>query len=269
MKKEELIRKLENAKLPDLLVVSHKERLKKLLLEKPAARRAAGKSPDRPWAWSLTAVFNWLRAPAWRAAAASAIVLLIIGAAGAVTFYLSSPSPAAIAASIVKNDPGIQQKLGGTGEIIIVRVEVRDSIASVVCGRSVGDFIEADVDINGRVVVSSRRYEAVFLPELPAEARDGAIKIALTDPAVKEMVAQGGLIGGVLPIFSSVSKIALVNGNILEVTPAASQAIVPILYDGKSWLVEVNLEEGRIDHIIEPQSNLSPYLEIRYAQIVL
>ncbi len=30
MKKEELIRKLENASLPALLVVSHKERLKRL-----------------------------------------------------------------------------------------------------------------------------------------------------------------------------------------------------------------------------------------------
>jgi hypothetical protein len=197
------------------------------------------------------------------------MALFIIGAAVAVIFYVSTPSPSAIAANIVKNDPGIQEKLGGTGEILIVRVEVRDSIASVVCGRSVGDFIEADVDINGRAVVSTRRYEAVFVPELPSEARDGAIKIALSDPAVKEKVAQGGLIGRVFPIFSSISKITLVNGNILEVTPAASQAVVPILYNGKSWLVEVNLEQNRIEHIIEPQSSLSPYLEIRYAQIIL
>ena len=269
MKKEELIRKLENAALPDLLVVSHKERLKRLLLEKPASRKAVADSPARWGGWNLTAIFNWLRAPAWRAASASAMALFIIGAAVAVIFYVSTPSPSAIAANIVKNDPGIQQKLGGTGEIIIVRVEVRDRIASVVCGRSVGDFIEADVDINGRTVVSTRRYEAVFMPELPVEARDSAIKIALTDPAVKEMVAQGGLIGRVLPIFSSISKITMVNGNILEVTPAASQAVVPILYNGKSWLVEVNLEGNRIEHIIEPQSNLSPYLEIRYADIIL
>ncbi|MGA2367161.1 MAG: hypothetical protein ABSF74_01120 [Dehalococcoidia bacterium] len=269
MKKEELIRKLENAALPDLLVVSHKERLKVLLLEKPATRKATGGSPVRQVVWNLTAIFNWLRAPAWRAAAASAMALFVIGAAVAVIFYVSTPSPSAIAANIVKNDPGIQQKLGGTGEIIIVRVEVRNSIASVVCGRSVGDFIEADVDINGRAVVSTRRYDAVFIPELPVEARDSAIKVALLDPTVKEMVAQGGLIGRVVPIFSSISKITMVNGNILEVTPAASQAVVPILYNGKSWLIEVNLEENRIEHIIQPQSSLSPYLEIHYTDIIL
>lgn len=200
---------------------------------------------------------------------ASAMALFIVGAAVAVIFYLSTPSPSAIAASIVKNDPGIQQKLGGTGEIIIVRVEVRDKIASVVCGRSVGDFIEADVDISGRSVVSTQRYDAVFMPELSVEARDSAVRIALSDSTVKEMVAQGGLIGRVLPIFSSVSKIALVNGNILEVTPAASQAVVPILYNGKSWLVEVNLEENTIDHIIEPQSNVSPYFKVHYEDIIL
>ncbi|MHB8084887.1 MAG: hypothetical protein ACYDHZ_03605 [Dehalococcoidia bacterium] len=269
MKKEELIRKLENATLPDLLVASHKERLKRLLLEKPASRNATASSPAGQGGWNLIDIFNWLRAPAWRAATASAMALFIIGAAVAVVFYVSTPSPSAIAASIVKNDPGIQHRLGGTGEIIIVRVEVRDKIASVVCGRGVGDFIEADVDISGRSVVSTKRYEAFFMPELPVDARDSAVKIALSDSNVKEMVAQGGLIGRVLPIFSSVSKIALVNGNILEVTPAASQAVVPILYNGKSWLVEVNLEENRIEQIIEPQSNLSPYLKVHYADIIL
>ncbi len=268
MRKEELIRKLETAELPDLLVVSHKERLRKILVEKPASKKVATGLSARQGGW-FADIINWLRAPAWRAAAASAMALFIIGAAVALVVYFSTPSPSALAASIVKNDPGIQQKLGGTGEIIIVRVVVKDRIASVVCGRSVGNFIEADVDINGKSVVSTRRYDAVFMPELPPDARDSAIKVALADPSVQEMVAQGGLVGRVLPIFSSVSKIALVNGNILEVTPAATQAVVPILYNGKAWLVEVNLEQGRIEHIIEPQSNLSPYLKIHYADISL
>ena len=41
MKKELLIRKLENAGLPESLILSHRERLKKVLLEGAHARQTA------------------------------------------------------------------------------------------------------------------------------------------------------------------------------------------------------------------------------------
>ena len=265
MKKELLIRKLENVGLPELLILSHRERLKKVLLEGAHARQMALK----PTGFSgkkagLGAFFNWLCVPAWRAAVASGLTLFIIGAILAAVFYVASPSPSVIAADVVKKDPAIQQRLSGSGEIIIVRVDVRDGMASVVCGRGMGDFIEADVDINIRAVVHTRRYEGLFMPELPQDAQGNAINIALADARVKAIMDKGGNVGRVFPIFSSISSMTVVNGNILKVTPSASQAVVPLHLDGKVWLVQVNLEEKKTERIMEPQSNSTNYFEIYY-----
>jgi len=50
----------------------------------------------------------------------------------------------------------------------------------------------------------------------------------------------------------------------LKVTPAASQAVVPVLLDGKTWLVQVDLEEMKIERVIEQQSNSPGLFEIYY-----
>ena len=265
MKKEQLLRKLENVELPELLVVSHKERLKKALLEGTVSYTSANEaSPaSRIGSW-LEEVFSWLKGPSWRIALASSLALIMIGVVLGATIYLASPSPAVLAADIVKKDPGIQQKLSGVGEIVIVRVEIREKIATVVCGRSMGDFIEADVDIPGRVIVSTKRFEGLFIPEVPLEAQDSAVKIACTDPSVKSMIDKGATIGRIFPVFSSINNIAIVNGNILKVTPATTQAVVPVILNNKVWMVQVNLEQHKVEKIIEPQSIVSPRYYVYY-----
>jgi NAD-dependent SIR2 family protein deacetylase len=75
---------------------------------------------------------------------------------------------------------------------------------------------------------------------------------------------RGGSVGRVYPIFSSVSNMSIIGGSIIKVTPAASQAIVPLQLDGKTWLVQVNLEEKRTERIIEPEVGSSYYYEIFY-----
>ena len=254
MKKEELVRRLVQVEIPVLLVKTHREQLKRALLEAPHYGPARGK---RPPVDSIGRVFgnfwDWLRAPAWRAAAASAVAIFMVAAVLAVTFYMVSPSPAVVAADVVKKDPHVQQTLSGSGEIIIVKVQIRDGIANVVCGRGMGDFVEADVDIIGRAVISTRRFEGIFLPELPLQAQDDAVKIAKSDPKVKAIVDRGGTIGKVFPIFSSISSVTIVNSSLVKVTPISSQAVVPIYHDGKTLLVQVNLDEKRTERIIEPQ----------------
>jgi hypothetical protein len=261
MKKEMLIRSLENAEIPVLLIAGHREKLKSVLIEGNAGMRQLLKASSQADDFSGTVrkAFDWLRAPAWRAAAASGLALFAVAAVLATVFYIVSPSPSVIAADVVKRDPAIQQRLTGTGEIIIVRVDVRDGMASVICCRGVGDFIEADVDINVRTVVQTRRYEGLFMPELPREEQDRAIQIASSDPRVKALMDDGAKTGRVFPIFSSISRMSVINGNILKVTPAASQAVVPVLLDGKTWLVQVDLAGMKTERIIEQQSN-SPHL---------
>ena len=264
MKKEQLLKRLENVDLPELLVASHKAMLKKALLDGTSTRQVMSQSPSQGLVSRLDGLVSWLRGPVWRTALASSLTLILIGAISGMAVYLASPSPAVIAADIVKKDPGIQQKLSGTGDIIIVRVEVRERMATVVCGRSMGDFIEADVDITGRSVVNTKRFEGLFIPEVPLEAQDSAVKIASSEPSVKAMLDKGGTIGRVFPIFSSISSIAIVNGNILKVSPAATQAVVPIIVNEKVWMVQVNLEQNKVERIIEPQFKLSPHLDIYY-----
>ena len=102
------------------------------------------------------------------------------------------------------------------------------------------------------------------MPELPPEEQAKAIQIASSDPRVKALMDKGSRTGRVFPIFSSISRMSVVNGNILKVTPAASQAVVPVLLDGKTWLVQVDLEEMIIDRVIEQQSNSQGLFEMYY-----
>jgi hypothetical protein len=261
MKKEMLIRKLENVDIPEMLVAGHRGKLIAVLIEGTAGMRQPLKAKIQADGFTgmISKAFDWLRVPAWRAAAASGLALFVVAAVLAAVFYIASPSPSVIAADVVKKDPDIQQRLTGSGEIIIVRVDVRDGMASVVCCRGMGDFIEADVDMKVRMVVQTRRYEGLFMPELPPEQQAKAIQIASSDIRVKELMDIGGQTGRVFPIFSSISRMSVVNGNILKVTPAASQAVVPVLLGGKTWLVQVDLEEMKTERIIEQQSN-SPHL---------
>ena len=266
MKKEMLIRSLENAEIPVLLIAGHREKLKSVLIEGNAGMRQPLKASSQADDFSGTVrkAFDWLRAPAWRAAAASGLALFAVAAVLATVFYIVSPSPSVIAADVVKRDPAIQQRLTGTGEIIIVRVDVRDGMASVICCRGVGDFIEADVDINVRTVVQTRRYEGLFMPELPREEQDRAIQIASSDPRVKALMDDGAKTGRVFPVFSSISRMTVVDGNILKVTADVSQAVVPVLLNGKTWLVQVNMQEMKIEKVIEQQSNSHGLFEMYY-----
>ena len=144
MKKQTPIRKLENVEIPELLIVSHREKLKAVLIEGTVGMRRPGKAalPSGDFMGTIRKALDWLRAPAWRAAAASGLALFVVAGVLAAVFYIASPSPAVIAADVVKKDLAIQQRLTGTGEIIIVRVDVRDGMASVVCAAAWGTLLK-------------------------------------------------------------------------------------------------------------------------------
>jgi hypothetical protein len=262
MKKEALIRLLESTDPPDLLITGHKNSLRKVLLD-GTYEQALVTDKGRAQAGNILVNWlNWLRAPAWRMAAASGVALFIIAAVLSLSVYLAAPSPSAVAADVVKRDPGIQQRLNGSGDIIIMRVDVRDGMASVVCGRTMGDMIEADVDMNVKTVVSARRYEGLYVPELAQEARERALKIATADARVKSVMDRGASVGRVFPVFSSLSNMSVIGGTILKVTPAAAQAIVSVQLETKTWLVLVNLDEGRVERVTEPEADNMYYYEI-------
>jgi hypothetical protein len=254
MNKEEFINKLESVKTPDLVVKGHKERLKFVLLNMPSSAHSVEKLKTPV---SISArIRAWIdssRQPAWKLAVVGSMATFVVAAIIAIGMFLTVSSPAAVAADIVKRDPAVQQKLSGSGEIIIIRVDVKDRTANVICGRGQGDFMEAEVDLEVRTVVSVRHYEGIFMLELPLQEQSDAIKIALSDPKVKDMIDKGGKIGRVFPSFSSISSMTIVNGNMVKVTPATNLVIVPIDVDGKIWLIQVNLTESKTERILEPQ----------------
>ena len=265
MNRERLLKKLEKLDFPELVVLSHKARLKQLLME-DVSHNAVSRGETAPAGFMsvMRNIHAWLKGPSWRVALAGMLSFFLIGSILGVAIYFASPSPAVMAADIVKKDPSIQKRLSGTGDIIIVRVEVRESLASVVCGRSMGDFIEADVDINGRSVINTRRFEGLFIPEIPVEDQDIAMKLAIADPDVKALLDRGGSIGKIFPVFSSITSINVINGNIVKVTPAATQAIVPILLNGNTWLLQVNLADQKVMRLIEPQAAFFPCFDMYY-----
>ena len=149
--------------------------------------------------------------------------------------------------------------MSGKGEIYVVRIVVREATASVVCGRGMGDFVEAEVDVSHRMVISTKRYEGIFMQELPLEAQDEAVKIARTEPRVREIMDKGARVGKVFPVFTGISRITIVEGNLVKVVPTSTQAVVPFTLDGRTWLVQVNLDEDRAERVIESQKFLVPY----------
>lgn len=260
MKKEELIKRLDRVKLPELRVAGHRAKLKQVLMEGTVvkgvtvARNRQSISGEGFWPF-----LRWLKGPVWHPALASIVSVIVLAVIIAGVFYIVEPSPAVIAADVVKKDPAIQQKLNGAGEIFIVRIEIEDRIARVVCGRGMGDFIEADVDISDRTVVTTRHFEGLFLSELTPEANESSINIALLDDRVKPLLSKGATVGKVFPVFSGISSAVIVDGNLVKITPAACNSIVPLYINGKAWLVEVNLEENSVTRIIEPQTMFMPY----------
>jgi hypothetical protein len=74
----------------------------------------------------------------------------------------------------------------------------------------------------------------------------------------------GAKTGRVFPVFSSISRMTVVDGNILKVTADVSQAVVPVLLNGKTWLVQVNMQEMKIEKVIEQQSNSHGLFEMYY-----
>jgi hypothetical protein len=262
MKKDDLIRKLERARMPEINIAGHRAGLKQALLTMPAHEAMCAKSqPPGNILQGLEGLWSWLREPVWKAGLASALSVFLVAAVLAVVFYVVSPSPAVVAADVVKKDPVIQQSLSGTGEIYIVRVIVKETTASVVCGRGIGDFMEAEVDVNHRVVLSTKRFEGLFMQELPLAAQDDAVKIAWTDPRVREMLDRGGKVGKVFPVFTGISRISMTEGNVIKVTPTSAQAVVPVTLEGRTLLVQVNLDERKAERVIESQKLRIPYSE--------
>ena len=165
---------------------------------------------------------------------------------------LVNTSPVTLASNIVRKDADIHQALGGDGEITILKVDIANGTARVLCGRGMGDLVEADVDLNTKMVTRFQRLQGLFVPELTDLAQANAINIALMDPQLQEVLNRGGEIVRVFPSFSSMSAVTVIDDKIVRIQPDSSLAVVEVELGGKSWFAHINLDDGKAEEIIEP-----------------
>ena len=127
MKEEELIKKLENAKVPDIKLESHQRRLKMALLDAGYLNRqprvtilGLAKSKIKG---GIDIIMRGLvsRQPVWKTALASVLAIaLVIGLTIALP-SLSGQSSEALAAEIAEDSPQIRAALGD-GEVQAVKI---------------------------------------------------------------------------------------------------------------------------------------------------
>lgn len=251
MGEEELIKKLENVELPDIELQGHQRRLGMALLESryfkeqpKVAIFSQTKSKMKGGIDMLKGLISWR--PVWKPALVSALAIALIVGSALFVPSLVGPSPEVLAAEIAQNSPEVQ-KLLGDDLIVIKKVQLVDGVGHVVCEASVGTFALVDVDLEKKEVV---KVEKIKMPELTEEEKEKAIEIAKADPKVQELLDKGASIDKVFPLFGIIA-LSEENGE-MKVEAYVTMAVALVLDDEK-WIVHVNLDEGKVERILEPR----------------
>ncbi len=252
MDKDELINTLENLDLPDIVICSHRENLGKALQD---AAYPADFEKGQARVSGLSFLDRLRYQPAWKLAAGLA-VCLVIAALAVFLPLVTAPSPDSLAVQIARNDPQIARTLQGEGNIDVLHLKIEGRTAQVVCTRGWGDIVEASIDLDAGKVVSARHLQGLYLPELTEMARAHALDIAMDDPRVKQILDKGGSVGRIFPSFSSLSSASMVGSDMVKIIPDTNLAILQIESQGKSWIIQINLDEMQVENIIEPQLKL-------------
>ena len=275
MKEEELIKKLEKVELPRTQLESHRRWLRMAVLN--ADRLLNEQSRVTTLALAKSRVSRGTdtitrglvsRQPVWKTAlVCMSTVALITGLAIALPLLIGQ-SPEVLAASIVRNSPEVQAAVVGKpvkadpvtlGSVVVELVDMGliqedgDNVRVLVKGEW-GRYAVADVDLGVKEVTRVYKF-----PEFSDEEKARAIEIARADPKVQELLDKEGKIDKVIPLATGDAdgamsfklddeegEIAVEGGRIL---PAAV-----VVLDGQTWLVFVDLDEGEVIRILDPES---------------
>lgn len=276
MKEEELIKKLEGVELPRTQLDSHRRRLRMEVLN---AGHLLNEQPEAtPLARARSRVSRGMdtmrrglvaRQPVWKTAAVCiATVALITGLAIALPLLTGQP-PEVLAAHIARNSSEVRSAVVGTPVVgvdpitqdsVVVQLlaaevidEEGDNVRVLVKG-DWGRYAVADVNLEAREV--TRVYT---FPEFSDEEKARALEIARADPGVQELLDQGGRIVGVIALPAGdagamsftldqeAGDIALEGGAVL---PSAV-----MMLDNQTWLAVVNLDEGEVVRMLDPESS--------------
>jgi len=241
MEEEELIKKLESIKLPQIEIESHRRRLRTALLNSEYFKEQQRVGVFTQAKSKMKGLFSWR--PVRKPALVSALALALIISSVLFVPSLFGPSPEVLAADIAQNSPQVRAALG-SGEVQAVEViKVVDDKGTVVCKGELGIII-AEVDLKNKVVT-----EVVTIPQLTTADKQKAIDIAKADSRVKELLDKGASIGNVSSMYSFGARINAETGE----TEEFFETLVTVAMElgEKSWAAYVDLTEEKVVRLEE------------------
>lgn len=251
MKEEELIKKLESVRLPEIELESHRRRLKMALLDAGYLKRqrevAILELAKSKVKGGIDTMIRGLvsRQPVWKTALASVLAIALITGLAITLPGLTGQSPEALAAEIARHSPQVQAALGGEKVQAVKVIKVVDDKGTVIAQGEMGVVI-AQVDLKLKKVTE------VSMPQLTEAEKEKAISIAKADPRVQEILAQGATIYKVSAMFHFGARVTE-TGKVEEFSGVLARVAIafdPSDVHRKHWSVHVDLNEGKVVHII-------------------
>lgn len=179
----------------------------------------------------------------------AAALVLVVGLA-LVGRSLPGQSSTALAADLARHDPQVEAILRGDVSIVTV-TSVVDEVATVVVEDSHGQKVTVTVDLRNRIV--TKVYQG---PQLSPELTTRAMAVVRADRRTKLLLDRGATLGSITPIFVTHDAIDPVTGLPTQGTETWEQ--VPLDLGGQEWTAYVDLVQGRIDQLIDPQGSQVP-----------
>ena len=250
MKEEKLIKKLQNAKLPDIKLQSHQSRLKMALLDAGYPQKQRGVAFRELAKSKLKGVKDTMirglisRQPIWKTVTIG-ILALVLGLGLAIPAF-TAESAYAQAEEIAQNSPEVQAALGADGEvqtINIVEIDLIDGTGIVIAQGKAAAIVSVTVDLEAKRVT-----EVIPLVELTEAGKQEAIDIAKADPRVQELLDAGATIGEVFTMYISGVMGNVETGEIEEF----SEALVTVEIKGENiYVAHVDLAAGQLVRLTE------------------
>ena len=175
------------------------------------------------------------------------VAALAMALAGIVLVQTLMPGQltAAQAADIARNDPEVAAVLRGDIAIVTVTSTV-DDVATVAVKDSQGQQVTVTVDLRSRIATVV--YHG---PQLSGGLESQALAVVRADPRTTALLDQGATLGRVMPIQVAFEGTDPVTGEPTQGSETWAQ--VPLELDGKEWIAYVNLPDGKIDQLVDPQ----------------
>jgi hypothetical protein len=182
MKREDLIKKLEDTESPQAELPSYQQRLKTALLQADYLHRRQREVTILKVAKDAIMRSLISRQPVWKTATIAVLVVaLILGLSFAIS-SLSGDSVYAQAEEIAKNSPEVLTIVGKVGEVQVIEIS---EIEGTVIAQGENGSALAKVNLETREVTDIVSF---------ADSRAAAIEIAKADPCVQALLDTGAII---------------------------------------------------------------------------